>query len=298
MTRSPRSRAASTPSPRRARSTSLRAATSRTSSSARSSRSSAPGATSVVTGPIGGGGATFQFTSDGVVLDGFTITRQGNNATDWNNPALNSAGVAIQGRTSGTVRNCIITGNRTGIDINNSTGISVHNNVIDDNRTGLIFRNVTDNCAVFENSISNNWTVGVLFLDAQRRHERLRRRRRTEPSFSGNAIAGNWYGQIVDRQSGGALPLPGREPEELQRQLARNGDARHHDGEQRRAGLCGADPRSRSAAARCLRAASPTSAAPRRRTSTSRRCSRAASTRTSTSATASSGSRATIRRSR
>ena len=161
-----------------------------------------------MTGPIGGGGATFQFASDGVVLDGFTITRQGNNTTDWNNPGLNSAGVAIQGRTSGTVRNCVIIGNRTGIDINNSTGISVHNNVIDDNRTGLIFRNVTDNCAVFENSISNNWTVGVLFLDASG-GTNVPPQTAAGAVFSGNAIAGNWYGQIVDRQTGGSLPLPG-----------------------------------------------------------------------------------------
>ena len=64
------------------------------------------------------------------------------------------------------VRDNIITGNRTGIDINNSNGHTVRNNVIDYNRTGLIFRNQTDNMLVVENFITNNWTVGVLFLDA------------------------------------------------------------------------------------------------------------------------------------
>ena len=38
--------------------------------------------------------------------------------------------------------------------------------MIDFNRTGLIFRNQTDNLTVVENAITNNWTVGILFLDA------------------------------------------------------------------------------------------------------------------------------------
>src|SRR4051794_14213640 len=52
-------------------------------------------ATTTVSGPIGGSGATFAVTTAGVVIDGFTITRHGNNTTDWNNSGLNSAGVSI-----------------------------------------------------------------------------------------------------------------------------------------------------------------------------------------------------------
>ncbi|MBK9660292.1 MAG: right-handed parallel beta-helix repeat-containing protein [Chitinophagaceae bacterium] len=113
---------------------------------------SAGAGTTTVSGPIGGGGAAFQVTTTGVVIDGFTITRDGNNLVDWNNPGLNSAGVAIQGQTAAAeVKNCIITGNRTGIDINNSNGNNIHNNTIDNNRTGLIFRNQTDNTNLQEN---------------------------------------------------------------------------------------------------------------------------------------------------
>src|SRR3954470_3905632 len=52
-------------------------------------------AVSTVSGVIGGGGATFQISANGVVLQGFTITRDGNNVAQWN-LALNTAGVAIQ----------------------------------------------------------------------------------------------------------------------------------------------------------------------------------------------------------
>jgi hypothetical protein len=162
-----------------------------------------------VSGAIGGGGATIQVGASGVVIDGFTVTRDGNNPADWNNPGLNSAGVAVQGLTSNAeVRNSRFVGNRTGIDINNSNGNFIHNNVIDDNRTGLIFRNQTDNTTVVENFITNNWTVGVLFIDASV-GTNVPVQSALNSNFNNNNISGNWYGQVVDRQSGGALPPPG-----------------------------------------------------------------------------------------
>ncbi len=163
---------------------------------------------STVSGPIGGAGATFTFASENVILDGFSITRDGNTVAEWENPSLNFAGVAIQGRLSGEVRNCSIYGSRTGIDINNSSNISVHNNLIDNNRTGMIMRNVTDNLSVMENSISDNWTVGVLFLDASG-GTNSPLQQALGSAFIGNRISDNWYGQIVDRQAGGSLPTPG-----------------------------------------------------------------------------------------
>ncbi len=50
-----------------------------------------------VRGPIGGPGATMQVTANNVTIAGFTITRLGNNTTDWNNPGLNSVGISVQG---------------------------------------------------------------------------------------------------------------------------------------------------------------------------------------------------------
>ena len=164
--------------------------------------------TTTVSGPIGGGGATFQVVTTGVVIDGFTITRDGNTPSQWT-LALNSAGVAIQGQTAAAeVKNCIISGNRTGIDINNSNGNNIHNNTIDNNRTGLIFRNQTDNTNFQENFVRNNWTAGILFLDGSSGTNTPPQSAATS-TFNNNNISGNWYAQVVERQSGGSLPTPG-----------------------------------------------------------------------------------------
>lgn len=162
-----------------------------------------------VSGPIGGGGSTFQILASNPVIEGFTITREGNNTTDWNNPGLNTAGVSVQGLTvSGEVRYCEITGMRTGIDINNSNGNNIHNNNIHFNRTGMILRNQTDNTIVENNFITDNWTAGILFLDASG-GSNVPVQSAADSSFSDNNISGNWYAQVVDRQSGGSLPAPG-----------------------------------------------------------------------------------------
>ncbi len=164
-----------------------------------------------VSGPIGGGGSTFQVLAGGVIIEGFTITREGNNTTDWNG-ALNLAGVAVQGLTNSVeLRLCKITGNRNGVDVNNSNGNNIHNNIIDFNRTGLIFRNQTDNTQLTENFITNNWTMGVLFLDASV-GSNVPVQTAINSNFNNNDISGNWYGDIVDRQTGGALPPPGANP--------------------------------------------------------------------------------------
>lgn len=166
-------------------------------------------ANTIVSGPIGGGGATFRIEAAGVIIDGFTITREGNNLTDWNNPGLNLNGVSVQGQTaSAIIQNNIITGNRTGIDINNSNGNQILTNEIDFNRTGLIFRNQTDNTVMTGNYIRDNWTAGVLFLDASGGSNSPVQSAENS-NFNENFIVGNWYGDIVDRQSGGSLPAPG-----------------------------------------------------------------------------------------
>ncbi|HET6681463.1 MAG TPA: right-handed parallel beta-helix repeat-containing protein [Gemmatimonadaceae bacterium] len=163
---------------------------------------------STVSGPIGGGVSTIRIAATGVIVDGFTVTRDGNNPTDWN-AALNSAGVAVQGQTASVeLRNSKLTGLRTGIDVNNSNGNWIHDNIIDNNRTGMIFRNQTDNTVVVNNFITNNWTVGVLFLDASS-GTNVPVQTALNSTFSSNDLSGNWYGQVVDRQTGGALPGPG-----------------------------------------------------------------------------------------
>ncbi|MFO0789325.1 MAG: right-handed parallel beta-helix repeat-containing protein [Pirellulales bacterium] len=168
-------------------------------------------------GAIGGAGSTITVAANNADISGFTITRDGNTVSQWNDP-LNTAGIAIQGQSlTGTViHDNILTGNRTAIDINNSNGHTIRNNVIDFNRTGLIFRNQTDNLLVTENFITNNWTVGVLFLDGSG-GTNMPVQTAANSQFFNNNISGNWYGQVVDRQSGGSLPAPGTNIKDFRR---------------------------------------------------------------------------------
>ena len=160
-----------------------------------------------VSGVAGGGSATFQIAANQVVIEGMTITRDGNSVATWNNP-LNTAGVAIQTVGNAEIRNCRLFGNRTAIDVNNSNGNKIHNNIISDNRSGLLFRNTTNQTIVTHNFITDNWTVGILFLDASGGTNNPIQSA-ANSVFSNNNISGNWYGQVVDRQSGGAVPTPG-----------------------------------------------------------------------------------------
>ena len=238
------SRRRSTRSPSAARSTSPPEPTTRTSPpTRRASSSSARASTSrTIVGPIGGGGSTIQVTAGGVVVDGFTITRAGNNVADWN-LALNTAGVAVQGQGNTVeLRNSKLTGNRTGIDINNSNGNSIHNNIIDNNRTGMIFRNQTDNTSVVNNFITNNWTVGVLFLDGSGGTNVPRAERRQL------GVQQQQHQRQLVRPGRGPpdrrlAPGPAAQPEELQ--LNWWGTTLHHGQHRpgRRARLRRADPR-------------------------------------------------------
>lgn len=162
-----------------------------------------------ISGAIGGEAATVRISAGGVEIKNFTITRQGNNTTDWNNPGLNSAGIAIQGSVvpGALIHDNIITGNRNAVDINSSGGHAIRNNVIDNNRTGVFFRNQTDNITLTENFITNNWTLGVLFLDASG-GTNSPVQSAAGGIFSNNNISGNWYAQVADRQTGGSLPAP------------------------------------------------------------------------------------------
>jgi parallel beta-helix repeat protein len=171
-------------------------------------------ATTIIEGVIDptspGNSATVRFASSSSVLAGFTITRAGNNLSDWNNPLLNSGGVAIQGQSisGNTIRDNIIVGNRTGIDINDSNGHTVRNNIITNNHTGVFFRNQTDNITFTENEVTANRTVGILFLDASG-GTNIPIQTAIGGNFSNNKIVSNWYAQVVDRQAGGSLPAPG-----------------------------------------------------------------------------------------
>jgi hypothetical protein len=149
-----------------------------------------------IQGVPGGDSATVRLGAPLVTISEFTITRQGNTLAQWNDPTLNTAGVAVLGPSDCTVSCCVITGNRTGVDINNSSGIAITQCVIDFNRTGVLLRNTTDNCSITHNFITNNWTVGVLFLNLDPAPQGA-----AGTVISENDISGNWYAQIQDRMT-------------------------------------------------------------------------------------------------
>ncbi|MBX3423492.1 MAG: VCBS domain-containing protein [Pirellulaceae bacterium] len=172
--------------------------------------SGAGSGSTTISGAIGGDGATVRINANNVTIEDVRITREGNNATDWNNVGLNFAGVAVIGPsiTGMTIQRTLIDGNRTGIDINNSSGHTIVNNTITNNRTGMLMRNQTNNLVVENNFITNNWTTGVLFIDGSG-GTNTPPQQASNSSFRFNDISGNWYAQVEDRQSGGSLPSPG-----------------------------------------------------------------------------------------
>ena len=183
--------------------------------------------TTTIRGVIGGGTATIQVGASNVSFAGFTRTRLGNTVAEWNLP-LNTAGIAVQGlaNTGMVVRDNIITGNRTGIDINNSSGHTISNNHITNNRTGMIFRNQTDNMTVTGNEITNNWTMGILFLDASG-GTNIPVQTALSGTFSNNNLSGNWYERLVEPPKRRFAAGAGyNQPEELLDQLVGHGPPR------------------------------------------------------------------------
>lgn len=153
---------------------------------------------STVVGPMGGDGNTILITAPGVTVDGFTITRAGNNTTDWGNTALNNQGVNVAASPNFTLQNSKLVGNRNGIYVGQSShNAIIRRNVIDFNRTGVHL--VDNNGAVIEeNFITNNWTMGLLY-----RCEGCG----VNPSpltVRNNNISGNWYSEIEFREPAGS----------------------------------------------------------------------------------------------
>jgi len=152
----------------------------------------ADAATAVIDGVWGGNSQTVMINANNATVENFTITRTGNNATDWNNAALNSTGLQIQNsRTGCVVQNCIFTGNRNAVYLNDTRDHVIQNNIIDFNRTGLQLVNNVSGVHVLNNQITNNWTMGVLIY-----HQSAGQPASTGVLINNNNISGNWYSQI------------------------------------------------------------------------------------------------------
>jgi hypothetical protein len=159
-------------------------------------------ATTVLVGVKDGSTNTVTIAANGAIVDSFTITREGNNADDWNNAngTLNDQGVLFtQMLTDATLQNSIVTGNRNGVYANRTQGIKILNNTITDNRTGIQLVNDVTGLMVQGNYITNNWTLGILFNFSSPGLET------SSVTVTHNAIYGNWYGGIVRRWSDAAV---------------------------------------------------------------------------------------------
>lgn len=152
-------------------------------------------ATTIV-GQIGGPlQAAVRIGASDVLVEGFTITRAGNSVGQWFDAGLNTFGVLIDGANDVEVRNNVITQNRTGLDVRGAglrTGLSIHHNDLVDNRTGVNFFQGAPGLEFTNNSVTDNWTMGVLF--------------QPDPAgsfagavFTDNDLSGNWFGGVVDR---------------------------------------------------------------------------------------------------
>jgi parallel beta-helix repeat protein len=140
-----------------------------------------------------GGASTLTFASNGSLVDGFTITRDGNNPTDWAANVKTIGVVFNQGVTNNTLQNSKVTGNRNGLYLNNTQGNTIKNNVITFNRTGFQFANNVSNNVVWQNTITDNWTMGVLFNFDDLTFQT------TGITITGNDLSGNWYGDVQCR---------------------------------------------------------------------------------------------------
>jgi len=122
------------------------------------------GTTSIV-GTTGNTTPVF-FGSNNAEVDGFTITHHytsGELAT-WN---FNNNGVTFGQLTTGnTLSNSVVTLNRNGVYLNNSQGNTIIGNTIANNRTGINMTNTLNNTQIIGNTISENWTVGMVMYNS------------------------------------------------------------------------------------------------------------------------------------
>jgi parallel beta-helix repeat protein len=150
---------------------------------------------SYIVGLKTGAAQTIFLGANNTTLSGFTITRAGNNITDWASN-VKTSGVAFgQTLTGCLVQNCKVTGNRNGVYLNNTQGATIKNNVITFNRTGVQLVNNVSNCLVENNTITNNWTMGFVIYYLSNTPAT------TNFVARDNDVSGNWYSQIESKTS-------------------------------------------------------------------------------------------------
>jgi parallel beta-helix repeat protein len=150
----------------------------------------------VLMGPKTGSDRALSIEASGITVEGFTVTRDGNNPTDWATNAKVTGVQFNQGVTGSTLRYCKVTGNRNGVYVNNAQGNTIRNNVVDFNRTGIHLVNNVTGTQITQNTVTNNWTLGIIFNTVFGGGETSAT---TGLTVSNNNVSSNWYTQVECR---------------------------------------------------------------------------------------------------
>ena len=149
-----------------------------------------PAATSVVA--TDGNSTPLTFSSNNSTVNGLTLTHEYTDTelTDWN---FNNNGVTFNQSTSGnTLTECTVSLSRNGVYLNNCQGNNLVNNTIDNNRTGINFCNNVDSTYISGNTISDNWTLGIVYYEHSTTGTDF-----DTITVTGNTFSNNWYSEIL-----------------------------------------------------------------------------------------------------
>ena len=105
--------------------------------------------------------------------------------------STNNQGLNVRGQGDSII-SCKVIDNRNGVYINDAKNITVEGCVITGNRTGMQICNNVDGLKILNNTITGNYTLGVLFnLPVIADNGVIK--------VNNNTISGNWYGNIRSR---------------------------------------------------------------------------------------------------
>lgn len=123
------------------------------------------------------------------IVEGFTLTRDGNNPTDWTNNKLSEIVTIGSGANNAIVQNNAIVDGRSGVYVENTgTGNIVRSNLITRNHTGVHIVDGVNDLTFEQNRIIDNRTAGILFRGGG-----------SGIKVRSNVIMDNWLGQIIHR---------------------------------------------------------------------------------------------------
>ena len=131
------------------------------------------------------------FITSGATVTDFTITHNYTEAelSDWK---FNNNGVIFElDSTGNTLANNIISKNRNGIYVFSAQTNTISGNIITDNRTGINLTGNFTGTTISDNTISDNWTLGLAMYDASNTVDLA------TVTVTGNTFDQNWYGQVL-----------------------------------------------------------------------------------------------------